>query len=88
LGGARLYGHHQYPLIREGKVQEDNARLTSKSRVTQTDYVMEKYLGDITIVKYMKQRGYARREENIMNKQEFLETLALGLNFLTALSIN
>jgi hypothetical protein len=50
----------------------------------QTDYVMEKYLGDITIVRYMKQRGYARRDENIMNKQEFIETLALGLNFLPA----
>ena len=30
---------------------------------------MEKYLGEITIVKFMKQKGYARRDENIMNKQ-------------------
>lgn len=54
----------------------------------QTDYVMEKYLGEITIVKYMKQRGYARRDENIMNKQEFIETLRLGLNFLATFKIS
>lgn len=54
----------------------------------QTDYIMEKYLGDITIVKYMKQRGYARRGENIMNKQEFLHTLTLGLDFLPPFKIS
>ena len=49
----------------------------------QTDYILEKYLGETAILRYIKHNGYARRDENIMNKKEFIETLALGLDFLT-----
>lgn len=34
----------------------------------QTDYLLEKYLGETTINSYAYQRGYARREEKVMNK--------------------
>lgn len=45
----------------------------------QTDYLLEKYLGENTINSYAYQKGYARRDEKIMNKSEFIDTLTLGL---------
>lgn len=35
---------------------------------TQIDYLMEKYLGENAMNKYSYQKGYARKEEKIMNK--------------------
>jgi hypothetical protein len=49
---------------------------------------MEKYLGENTINNYAYQKGYARKEEKIMNKSEFLETLKLGLFYLEDFTIN
>lgn len=34
----------------------------------QTDYLMEKYLGENMINNYAYHKGYARREEKIMNR--------------------
>ncbi len=36
--------------------------------LTQIDYLMEKYLGENAMNKYSYQKGYARKEEKIMNK--------------------
>ena len=41
--------------------------------------MLEKYIGENTINIYAYQKGYTRREEKIMNKNEFIETLTLGL---------
>lgn len=80
---VRVYGRGQHPGIRKRQIRQNNARLTGKLAAMQTDYILEKYLGETAIIRYTKHSGYARRDENIMNKKEFIETLALGLDFLT-----
>lgn len=50
--------------------------------LTQIDYLMEKYLGENAMNKYSYQKGYARKEEKIMNKDQFLQTLSLGLSYI------
>lgn len=80
---VRVYGRGQHPGIRKRQIRQDNTRLAGKLATMQTDYILEKYLGETAILRYIKHNGYARRDENIMNKKEFIETLALGLDFLT-----
>ena len=49
---------------------------------------MEKYLGENAVSKYAYDNGYSQRDEKIMNKEEFLETLILGLTYLVQFRMN
>ena len=83
-----VYGCGQHLGVWKGQIRENNTRLTGKQATIQTDYILEKYLGETAIIRYIKHIGYARRDENIMNKKEFIETLALGLDFLDNFIMN
>lgn len=78
---------HEGAIFRKGKVCQNYTRGNGKEDCIQIDYTMEKHLGENAMLRYVKKKGYARRDEEIMNKNEFLETLAMGLDYLKGFSI-